>query len=490
MNLNILNFVKEHLSGYVIGKMSDFLGENPYKTASALENVLPVVLGGLVSKANQPQGPGQMMDQIKDQGHDGKVFDNLSEIVKEPDAMLDWLSSGAKLSNNLFGDKLGAVIDSVSSENDIRKTSSSSLLSFLSPLVLGAIGKHVTTNSLGISGITDLLASNQSILSQTLTPNMKFSLGLDEKVIAHENKTIIENKKIVADKKPTQAVSSSKWLTPLLLAGLLLLLGVVSYSLYNKYRGGMSASSFLGKWGKKDSTSTISTEGDTLKAKLEQRRKEAELSEKAKQLGKVEEGSKANTKKGESLLTDRSKKSNSSKSTTSSGSKGNSSFDAMPPVRSTSSGGSRRSGGRRGGNDVIEEIDGSSSSNYSDNGGHSSGSLASAMASNQINSEFALDGITFVNGGYEFTGGSKAELSRLAAMLKRNPRARVFIQGFAMDGDTEDGELSQMRAEWVRYGLIDRGIKPSRIEARGHCEASQTTLTSIPRNRVSMKLIR
>lgn len=486
MNLNILNFVKEHLSGYVIGKMSDFLGENPYKTASALENVLPVVLGGLVSKANQPQGPGQMMDQIKDQGHDGKVFDNLSEIVKEPDAMLDWLSSGAKLSNNLFGDKLGAVIDSVSSENDIRKTSSSSLLSFLSPLVLGAIGKHVTTNSLGISGITDLLASNQSILGQTLTPDMKFSLGLDEKVIANENKTIIENKKVVDDKKSIQGASLSKWLIPLLLAGLFSLLGIVAYSLYNKHRGGMSASSFLEKWGKKDSASTTISEGDTLKDKLEQRRKEAELSDKAKQLGKVEEGSKAK----ESLLTNRSEKSNSNKSTTSSGSKENSLFDVMPPVRSTSSGGSRRSGGRRGGNDVIEEIDGSSSSNYSDNGGHSSGSLASAMASNQINSEFALDGITFVNGGYEFTGGSKAELSRLAAMLKRNPRARVFIQGFAMDGDTEDGELSQMRAEWVRYGLIDRGIKPSRIEARGHCEASQTTLTSIPRNRVSMKLIR
>jgi outer membrane protein OmpA-like peptidoglycan-associated protein len=488
MNFNILSFVKEQLSGYVIGKMSDFLGENPYKTASALENVLPVVLGGLVNKSSNTLGAGQIMDQIKDAGHDGKVFDNLNDIVKEPDAMLDWLSSGSALSNHIFDDKLGAVIDGISGENDIRKTSAASLLSFLTPLVLGAVGKHVTGNSLGISGITDLMASNRSVAEQALTPDMKYALGMDSSQRQAEKTSIITDKPLVntteqgvanTTKKPSESFNWSKWLLPLLLVGLL---GSLAYYFLKKKRDDASTS-FFDKWAKKD-TAVSTANGDSLKLKLDQRRKDSELTDKAKQLSKS--GSDSNKTAGSLLSNPEStNKSSNSKEKHSSTNFSNSSSSKSKSGHSSSP----RNQNNNTGFDIIFDVD-DSSPNYS--GGSSSGSakdLSSAIKNRSLNSEFAINGISFTDGGYEFIGSSQNELKRLASLLKRHPRAKIFIQGFAMNGDSEDQDLSQMRAEWVRYALIDRGVKSSRIEARGHCQPNQSTLSTIPRNKVSMKLI-
>jgi outer membrane protein OmpA-like peptidoglycan-associated protein len=491
MNFNILSFVKEQLSGYVIGKMSDFLGENPYKTASALENVLPVVLGGLVNKSSNTLGAGQIMDQIKDAGHDGKVFDNLNDIVKEPDAMLDWLSSGSALSNHIFDDKLGAVIDGISGENDIRKTSAASLLSFLTPLVLGAVGKHVTGNSLGISGILDLMSSNRSVAEQSLTPDMKYTLGMDGSQRQAEKTSIITDKQTQTNtpvqgvvnptKKPADSSNWTKWLLPLLLVGLL---GSLAYYFLKKKRDDASTS-FFDKWAKKD-TAVSTANGDSLKLKLDQRRKDSELTDKAKQLSKS--GSDSNKTTG-SLLSNTEDTNKGSKSTEK---RSSTNFSSNSDSKSTSGrSGGRRSRGNNTGSDIIEEIDGSSPS-YNYSGGSSSGpakDLSSAIRNRSLNSEFAIDGISFTDGGYEFIGSSQNELARLASILKRHPRAKIFIQGFAMNGDSEDQELSQMRAEWVRYALIDRGVKSSRIEARGHCQPNQSTLSTIPRNKVSMKLV-
>lgn len=59
------------------------------------------------------------------------------------------------------------------------------------------------------------------------------------------------------------------------------------------------------------------------------------------------------------------------------------------------------------------------------------------------------------------------ELDSVAEFLRRHPERHVAIEGYS------DGErLAERRAQAVKFALVQRGIEPHRIEARGHGPSS------------------
>lgn len=83
-----------------------------------------------------------------------------------------------------------------------------------------------------------------------------------------------------------------------------------------------------------------------------------------------------------------------------------------------------------------------------------------------------LKNIFFASGSYELEPTSDPELRTLYRYLNENPELRIEIQGHTDDvGSEEDNlALSQNRAEAVRQYLIEQGIDPSRVQARGYGE--------------------
>lgn len=84
-----------------------------------------------------------------------------------------------------------------------------------------------------------------------------------------------------------------------------------------------------------------------------------------------------------------------------------------------------------------------------------------------------LENIFFASGSYELEETSFAELKLLRGYLEQNPDLRIEIQGHTDDvgSDTDNLALSQNRAESVRQYLVDQGIGPSRIIAKGYGES-------------------
>ncbi len=96
-----------------------------------------------------------------------------------------------------------------------------------------------------------------------------------------------------------------------------------------------------------------------------------------------------------------------------------------------------------------------------------------------------LNNIFFETGEYELKTTSIAELERLREYLERNPRLRIELQGHTDDvgRDADNLLLSQNRAEAVQNYLIEAGIDPGRITAKGYGESQPVVPNNSDENR-------
>ena len=81
-----------------------------------------------------------------------------------------------------------------------------------------------------------------------------------------------------------------------------------------------------------------------------------------------------------------------------------------------------------------------------------------------------LGDVLFDTGRAQLNPGSARKLDQLAQFLTEHPGRRVQIDGFTDSVGTEsyNQDLSQRRADAVRFALISRGINSSRIGSQGY----------------------
>ena len=79
-----------------------------------------------------------------------------------------------------------------------------------------------------------------------------------------------------------------------------------------------------------------------------------------------------------------------------------------------------------------------------------------------------LGDVLFDTGKAELNSGATRKLDQLAQFLTERPDRRVQVDGFtdSVGGDAYNQDLSQRRADAVKYALRSRGIDPTRMEAR------------------------
>jgi outer membrane protein OmpA-like peptidoglycan-associated protein len=107
-----------------------------------------------------------------------------------------------------------------------------------------------------------------------------------------------------------------------------------------------------------------------------------------------------------------------------------------------------------------------------------------------------LEGVTFETNSSHLKPESAATLDRVAESLKANPDVRVEIGGHtdSQGADAHNLQLSRDRANAVRAYLLDKGVSPVQLEAKGYGEtkpiADNTTAAGRARNRrVELKRI-
>jgi len=84
-----------------------------------------------------------------------------------------------------------------------------------------------------------------------------------------------------------------------------------------------------------------------------------------------------------------------------------------------------------------------------------------------------LTGVGFANDSAVLRRDSEVELDTVAADLKKYPRLEIELQGHtdSVGSDRYNLRLSQQRADAVRSYLLQRGVLPSQVVARGYGES-------------------
>jgi len=177
MAINLLDMLKDQIGDSVISQAGKFLGADESGVKSAMGAALPSILSSMITKSSSPSGAGGLLDMISSGGHDGGVFDNLGSVLGGGDATSGFLNSGSGILKSLMGNKLGSVVDIISSVSGLKKGASSSIMSMAAPLVMGMVGRHVKNKALDAVGLGKFLGGQSRHVANALPSGMGSLLG-------------------------------------------------------------------------------------------------------------------------------------------------------------------------------------------------------------------------------------------------------------------------------------------------------------------------
>lgn len=221
----LLNQVSSEFSGDVLNRIASTIGESPGKIKTALTDMLPVLLGGLASKAQTQEGAHELLDVIHRDHLDTAQYEHVADAIQSPNALGNLMSTGAPLLDSVLPGKTGAVSDWVASHAGIQPAASKSLMSLVMPLVLGLVGRRVSG---GTSGLKDLLGRPQGFV-QDAPAGLASILGVGGATsAAFGAEHLSPSEDVPGGTRPaavaTERARSPKWLLPLFLLGLIALL--------------------------------------------------------------------------------------------------------------------------------------------------------------------------------------------------------------------------------------------------------------------------
>jgi len=164
MTTNLVSTLSREFSGDVVNKVSASLGEDSRKIQDALEGAIPALVSGLVNKASTNQGASDLLDLLKRNDYDGTRFTSAASAISGTDGISRLIEAGSPLLNSFFGSRTNSVIDWVTSLGGIRRTSASSLLSLAVPIVLGQLGRMLSSSGWSTSNLMKLLSDQKNYL--------------------------------------------------------------------------------------------------------------------------------------------------------------------------------------------------------------------------------------------------------------------------------------------------------------------------------------
>lgn len=230
MSLNIIDLIKGQLGPALVSQAATQYGESESGISKAISGLLPAVVGGLANNSSNPA----VLDAITGANHHG-FLGNLMGGTANNSVLGSVVSA-------IFGDKVGSVVNAISSYAGIGNSTSTSLLNMVTGAALGSLGKYSADNNLDRNGITRLLNDQKGVVSTLLPAGLTLgSLGLgnwfggDDKVKvtettshAHTSSTVRDEPKVdvnragathvnVDNRDHNNGGSIWKWLLPLLL---------------------------------------------------------------------------------------------------------------------------------------------------------------------------------------------------------------------------------------------------------------------------------
>lgn len=205
--MEILKQLLEKFDTENLNRLANFIGDPVEQVEKATELSIGSLLNGLIHESKTNEGVEKVLKVIKDGGHSGDILDDLPGLLTNPDKTQLLITIGTNINSHFFGDSISSISDKISQFSGVKKTSSSSLISFAAPLVLGFLGKQVKAQRLNPNSFGHFMREQENNVKGVLPPSLATMFSSANKV---EAKTVAAESTEVSTtiKKETKATSS------------------------------------------------------------------------------------------------------------------------------------------------------------------------------------------------------------------------------------------------------------------------------------------
>jgi outer membrane protein OmpA-like peptidoglycan-associated protein len=121
--------------------------------------------------ASSPQGSSGLATTLREGGFES-VVSNPSALFTSGGSASRIAVLGQQLVSRIFGSKSTMVSDAVAKSSGVSTNSASRVLNFAAPLVMGVLSRHVTSQGLNATGVSNLLADQKDEISSATPPGV------------------------------------------------------------------------------------------------------------------------------------------------------------------------------------------------------------------------------------------------------------------------------------------------------------------------------
>jgi len=152
----IMDMITSQLGSGLMDQVASKIGGDRDNTQRAIAAALPLLLGALRRNAKSERGAASLNNALE-RDHDGGILGNLGGLLTSRDNQ----SVGGKILGHVLGSRQQNVSRQLGQASGLGSQNAGQLLSMLAPVVMGALGKAKRESSLDMSGLQDLLGSEQ-----------------------------------------------------------------------------------------------------------------------------------------------------------------------------------------------------------------------------------------------------------------------------------------------------------------------------------------
>lgn len=172
MASNLIETFQNVTGDILTQQASNILGESAEGTSSALQAIVPTLLGSLLQKSTTDAGTSDLIRFMGEQEIDGSVISQLGSMLSGGIETEKMMYSGAGILRFLLDNKLLPAVDIISGSSKLKTSSATSLFKLAAPLVMGIVARQMQEKSLDAAGLKTLLQGQKEFIKSSLPAAM------------------------------------------------------------------------------------------------------------------------------------------------------------------------------------------------------------------------------------------------------------------------------------------------------------------------------
>jgi hypothetical protein len=187
---HLLEEINNRFTGETLTNLSHNIGADPAATSKAIGAAVPALVSAMADKARETGGGDALLALLNSESNrqhgvaDGTILDRMGELVSTPTPF-----GGIEILQSLFGTTQPDVEHKIGRVSGLSTGVIARLLPVLAPLMLGIVGRQVTTQGLDAASLTKYLSDQQGYF-RTNAPGL---LGFLERIDANDDGSILDD---------------------------------------------------------------------------------------------------------------------------------------------------------------------------------------------------------------------------------------------------------------------------------------------------------